>query len=49
MGIFLDIVSVSPLEIAADMFSAFAPWLICGGVAIAAVILIAKAIRGGKK
>lgn len=48
MKIFLDIVSVSPIEIAADMFSLLAPWLIGGAVVIAGAILIAKAVKRKK-
>ncbi|MBQ6579818.1 MAG: hypothetical protein IIX33_03200 [Oscillospiraceae bacterium] len=48
MKIFLDIVSVSPIEIAADMFSLFAPWILGGAVVIGAVILIAKAVKRKK-
>ena len=48
MKIFLDIVSVSPIEIAADMFSLFAPWLLGGAVAVCAAILIAKTVKRKK-
>lgn len=48
MGIFLDIVSVSPLEIAADMLSLIAPWVIGGIIVIGAAILIAKAVKRKK-
>jgi len=48
MKILLDLVSVSPIEIAADMFSLFAPWIIGGAVVIAAVVLIVKAVRKKK-
>ncbi len=48
MKILLDIVSVSPIEIAADMFSLFAPWFLGGVVVIGAVILIFKAVKRKK-
>ena len=48
MKIFLDIVSVSPIEIAADMFSLFAPWLLGGIIVIGTAILIAKAVKRKK-
>ena len=48
MRFFLDLVSVSPLEIASDMFLFFAPWLIGGAVVVIAGILIAKIIKNKK-
>lgn len=48
MKILLDIVSVSPVEIAADMFSALIPVVLVSAVAITAVVIIIKVFKKKK-
>ncbi len=44
----LDIVSVSPIEIAADMVSVLFPFILAAAVIIGAAILIIKAVKKKK-
>lgn len=48
MRYLLDIVSVSPIEIAADMIRTFLPFVLSGAVIIIAAVLIIKVIKKKK-
>ena len=48
MRYLLDIVSVNPIEIAADMIRMFLPFVLSGAVIIIAAVLIIKVIKKKK-